>query len=73
MINNKRAKHLIDTIEQLRSVIKSNKVIMDKAKPILECVLPYIVAHERDIKAGINDFGNLQPALNVMLEFEEIN
>ena len=78
MINNKRSKHLIDKnkelVEQnkaLKATIKSNGLIMDKAKPILDCVIPYILDMQSDIEADIEGFGSLQPALDAMLEFEE--
>lgn len=78
MINNNRAKHLIDKnkelVEQnrkLKATIKSVGLMMDEATPILECVLPYIHKHQDDIEQSINDFGDLQPALDAMNEFEE--
>ena len=71
MISNKRAAYLIDKIEEQKEIIKKTGEMMDKATPILECVLPYIQNHQDDIEQSINDFGDLQPALDVMLEFEE--
>jgi len=71
VINNKKAKHLINEIERLKTIIEHNRKMMDKAKPILECVLPFIERHQEDIEEGNYDFGDLQPALDAMLEFEE--
>jgi len=71
MISNRRAAYLIRKIEEQKEIIRKTGDAMDKATPILECVLPYIQYHQADIEQSIDDFGDLQPALDVMLEFEE--
>ena len=75
MINNKRAKHLIDKNKELvaenkalKAIIKENGKIMDQVSPIITCMLLYVEAHIEDIEADINDFGDLKPVLELLKE-----
>ena len=70
-MNIRREKYLKGQINELKAIIKTTGEMMDRTKPILECVIPFIVEYRDDIESSIEGYGDLQPALDAILEFEE--
>ena len=64
-------KSLVAENNELKAIIESNSEMMDRVKPILECVVPFVLNNQNNIEASINDYDTLQPALDAILEFEE--
>ena len=42
----------------------------DQAKAAIETMIEFVIAHKRDIANGLNDFGDLKPALKWINEMD---